>query len=516
MKKVFSKFKKLQSWDLLWISIIVLGVLLRLRQYFTNRSLWVDEASLALNIVNRTFSELTQPLDYEQGAPLGFLFIQKFFVSTLGNQEYVLRLFPLISGIVSTYLIYRIASEYFGRFGIVATLLFAVSEWMVYYSSELKQYSSDVMLALLLIYFSLKYLKSEEGKRELVLLGLLGFFAIWVSHPSIFILPVILFLLVIEKWIKKDYSQVSWLFGIAIIWLGAFLITYMISLNNLIGNETLQDYWGDNFAPFPPWENLLWYKNIFISLLPRVDSSFWLNTIPGFQIMYLIEATLLVVLIGGVFLFLRDKKLAFIIIFPLVLAFIASVLRKYPITDRFLYFWYPPLFLMIAEGLRGIYFIFKRVSSNVALVTYILLAVTILWNPLAIAYNNFISPPMGEDIKPVLAYIQDNVQEDDIVYIHHGSLTPFLYYADFYNISEGKVFVARKSWNFERFVIDVENFRGSGRIWFVFSHVLSCDCEASSREGRIQAHVDVLDKYGTQLDHFEAIRAVTYLYNLNR
>ncbi|MBL8097756.1 MAG: glycosyltransferase family 39 protein [Anaerolineales bacterium] len=516
MENIFEKSKRFYNLNFLWGSIVVLGVILRLRQYFVNRSLWVDEASLALNIVNRTFGELTRTLDYDQGAPIGFLFIEKLLVLIFGNQEYILRFFPLISGIISTYLIYRIASEYFGEFGIFAALLFSISEWMVYYSSELKQYSSDVMIALLLIYFSLSYLKSEKHKQNAIFLGIAGFFAIWISHPSIFILPVIVFLLVTERWIKKDYPQIGWLLGMAMVWLVAFLITYMISLNNLVGNENLQDYWRDNFAPFPPWENLLWYKNIFISLLPQITPSFWSGVIPMLNWAYLREACLVLILIGAIALLIRDKQLATLVIFPLVLAFVASALRKYPITDRFLYFWYPSLFLIMAEGLRGIYIAFKRFNVKLASFIYALLAITILWAPLATAYNHFISPPMGEDIKPVLAYVQDNVQEDDIVYIHYGSLTPFLYYADVYNIRAEEIFVARKSWNFERFVIDVENFRGSGRIWFVFSHVLSCDCEASSREGRIQAHVDVLDKYGIQLDHFEAIRAVTYLYDLNR
>ena len=41
--------------------ILVAGVLLRLRQYLTGRSLWLDEAMLALNIVNRNYGELFQP-----------------------------------------------------------------------------------------------------------------------------------------------------------------------------------------------------------------------------------------------------------------------------------------------------------------------------------------------------------------------------------------------------------------------------------------------------------------------
>ena len=39
-------------------------VLLRVRQYATNRSLWQDESSLALNIVERGFRGLLEPLDY--------------------------------------------------------------------------------------------------------------------------------------------------------------------------------------------------------------------------------------------------------------------------------------------------------------------------------------------------------------------------------------------------------------------------------------------------------------------
>jgi len=73
---------------------------------------WVDEASLALNIVNRTFSELTIPLDYNQGAPIGFLFIEKFIILILGNKDYILRLFPIISGMLSVYLIYLIAKKF--------------------------------------------------------------------------------------------------------------------------------------------------------------------------------------------------------------------------------------------------------------------------------------------------------------------------------------------------------------------------------------------------------------------
>ena len=66
-------------------SLIVLGTLLRLRQYFSGRSLWADEASLAYNLVHRDFLGLMRPLNYDQGAPVGFLFIEKLLITVLGN-----------------------------------------------------------------------------------------------------------------------------------------------------------------------------------------------------------------------------------------------------------------------------------------------------------------------------------------------------------------------------------------------------------------------------------------------
>src|SRR5258706_13146620 len=79
--------------------LILLGLLLRLRQYLTWRSLWLDEAMLALNITGRSFAGLLQPLDYYQGGPLGFLLAEKLGITLLGNNELSLRLIPFLAGL---------------------------------------------------------------------------------------------------------------------------------------------------------------------------------------------------------------------------------------------------------------------------------------------------------------------------------------------------------------------------------------------------------------------------------
>ena len=152
--------------------IIGLGIVLRLVQYLYNRSLWFDEVSLALNVIEKTFSELLQPLDYGQMAPPGFLLVAKVLINTFGDGEYVLRLFPLAAGIFSLFIFYEVARRVLSQRGlIIALAFFAISYPLIRYSSEFKQYSSDVAIAL-----------------GISLMGL-----IWLERKSWFVLYTFLF-----------------------------------------------------------------------------------------------------------------------------------------------------------------------------------------------------------------------------------------------------------------------------------------------------------------------------------
>src|SRR2546423_582769 len=90
----------LLSNKLLW-ALAAFGALLRIILYADNRSLWFDEAALSLNLLERPFGNLLSPLYFDQGAPVGFLMVERLAGTTLGYSEYVLRLFPLVCGLAS-------------------------------------------------------------------------------------------------------------------------------------------------------------------------------------------------------------------------------------------------------------------------------------------------------------------------------------------------------------------------------------------------------------------------------
>ena len=165
------------------------GIVLRLWQYFANSSLWVDEAALARNIVDRSPAGFFSPLDYAQVAPPGFLLIEKGAVALFGNSEWSLRLFPLLCGIASILLVWRIAGWIFDGWAVpYAVGLFALATPLVFFSSQVKQSSSDaaatsaVVCAVLWLYRS-----PGEAQRVIAVAGL-GAIVVWLSQPVVFVL----------------------------------------------------------------------------------------------------------------------------------------------------------------------------------------------------------------------------------------------------------------------------------------------------------------------------------------
>ena len=61
---------------LLTFAFISVGFGSAVYRYYLNPSLWQDTAALALNLLHRNYSDLTNVLDYGVVAPILFLFIE--------------------------------------------------------------------------------------------------------------------------------------------------------------------------------------------------------------------------------------------------------------------------------------------------------------------------------------------------------------------------------------------------------------------------------------------------------
>ena len=93
------------------VCVFALGAALRLTAFFHDRSLWLDEAMLARNVISRSYSELARPLAYHQGAPLGYLAAVKTFVLIEGINEYRLTSHVTDSCVNRSWIVYSICKD---------------------------------------------------------------------------------------------------------------------------------------------------------------------------------------------------------------------------------------------------------------------------------------------------------------------------------------------------------------------------------------------------------------------
>jgi hypothetical protein len=222
------------------------------------------------------------------------------------------------------------------------------------------------------------------------------------------------------------------------------------------------------------------------------------------------------VLVGSLSLLFRHRGLALMLIMPVPVTLLLSALQRYPFMHRFLLFLLPFAMLLMAEGVRFIFALAARWSRPLA---FVLSAVPVLVSLCFLvpdAYWVLNHPVYGADIKPVMQYIAENKQADDIVYVYYGSAPAFHYYAPFYGLDRANVTIGFDTPNrrlaLRRFYQDVDSLAGKHRVWYVFSDIVDCGgCEGSMQ----QYFVDYLNGYGNLLDSAHASGANAYLYAMN-
>ena len=458
--------------------LLLLGLALRVRQYLTWRSLWLDEAMLALNIVGRSFAGLLKPLDYEQGAPLGFLLAEKLAASLLGNTELSLRLLPLLAGCAALGVFALLLRRVSGKLGgFTALALFAAGAPLVYYASEVKQYSSDVFVAVLLLWLALRHIQDGKTGWDFFILGCAGALALWCSHPALFVLAGVGGTLVLHYLRERDFPRLRRMAGVLAAWAASFTLLYFVSLRGLAGDAYLLNYWGDAFMPLPPWANLGWYGETLKNVLadPAGLGSFW-------------PYPAALMLVGWLALLRRNWQFGAMCALTLGATLAASALGKYPFAGRMVLFAVPVLLALAGAGVEALAG-WLRQPGWLGKAAGVALAALLLVQPLATAAQNFAQPKYYEHIRPTMAYLQANHKTGDVIYVYSWAVPAFRYYAPFYGFSESD-FVAGNKHENDRpgLLAELDALKGGRRVWVLFSHVYAS--AGYNEQDFILAHLD--------------------------
>lgn len=330
--------------------LIGVGAALRVAQYLAGRPLWMDEGSLAGNIVGRPFVGLFGPLSNMQLAPPGFLVIEWIAARGLGHHDWALRLWPLAAGVAALFLFERFSRPFLGATAAwVALGMFALSDDLIYYASELKQYSSDVAVA---IACGMMGVAMARGSATMTAGRLAGFAAggaaaVWFSHPAVFVLAGAGVVAMAGAVGRRDWRSAAGLAVVGAAWVASFAGVYAVSGRQLGEGGGMWRFWAGAFPPRPASVagGLGWAgRKVLYLFVNPLDFA----TPLGPRLSLLLVVPLFAV--GCVALGRRDPEGLAILILPAGFALGASALRLYPAHGRLALFLVPSLVVPIAEG----------------------------------------------------------------------------------------------------------------------------------------------------------------------
>ena len=499
---------------IVWV-IIGLGVLVRLAQFLANSSLWVDEAALAVSIIGIPYADLTKPLEFNTGSPLGFLVASKLSIQLFGSGEQALRLVPLLSGIGSIFLLYAVARHYIRPSAVpLALLLLATSTSVVRYSTFFRQYSSDMFIALLIILVQTYAMRSGLAFRWLITYTLLGAAAVWFSHPSVFVLAGMGGIMGANYLLQGNWRHAARVGAMSSAWLISFIASFKLTtVGDLATNEGVKNAisnYNSAFVPLFPTSlmDLQWYITV----------PFKLFDVPVGLPLTGLAAVLL--LIGARAVFIKDSYKFFLLVSPMAILFLASAARLYPISDRWFLFLVPSVLMLIAEGAMSLYGMTKNATPLIGITLIGLL----LLHPVASEAFHLVEPRGSERVRPALAHIQSRRTEGDALYIYSGGIKASTYYVDRFGMDDdeytmGAHYVrdssnaprAAEKWGaLELYTSEIDEFIGNNRVWILFSNV---NTDNGINDETFLLHH--LDGIGRRLETFRADNAVVYLYDLS-
>ncbi len=211
----------------------------------------MDESFLWGNIKNTRITDFA-PLGGNQLAPHAFLMVERILVTIFGATRYAARLLPLACGIASLYLFAAVAGRILSsRSGLVAIVLFVFSTDLIYFSSELKPYSLDLMIGLAITLTALALCDGplHGWRAALLVLGLAV--APWLSFASAFVVAGCGSTLFVARLRSGRHREAFVLAALGLAWAASFLVAYRAAQSLLKAHDGMYLFW--NFAFLPIW-----------------------------------------------------------------------------------------------------------------------------------------------------------------------------------------------------------------------------------------------------------------------
>lgn len=504
---------------------------LRLVEYLHCKAIWLDEAYLSLSILRRGYGGLLDALEYGQGAPLAFLWAVRLAVDCFGAGEFALRLVPLAASLLSVPLVWLLLRRWYAPHEAFAPfLLFALAQPVVRYASEVKQYSTDLVVSLVLFLVFLPLLDDLRGKRgqmadqaatktadpaapreaprrqgdpsrkglrigRLMLAAATGAVAVWCAFPAMFVLAGFTCVLIVCATTARRWTHTVAVAVAGIVWAGSFALNFVLLLRHNTGNDVVRSWWTDHFMPLPPnsLAELNWFVQTFFDLFRDPVGL----ALPGLGALAFV--------LGALAFWRRSRRELVFVLSPLPFALLASGVQLYPFTQRFMLFAVPALLIVMGEGLRWLNGLPRGRTIYLAVLSLMLL------HPAIDAVKLLVQPNTPQGVRPAFDHLAKNWREGDQIYLFHWAHGPFLYY----EIKTGRAFPdktiglsSRADWSY--YITELEPLRAHRRVW-----VVAVNTPPSLVRQDPQFIITYLDTVGKRLESHLFEESSVFLYDLS-
>jgi len=413
-----SRLRAFWSAEGLAVVLIAIGVLLRVKHYFENRSLWLDEACFAITVLSRSFEEIWRNIPIAPNfacVPLLFSLIEKSAATLWGPHEYALRLFPFLASLLSVGLFYSLARKALSSSAaLVALALFALSEPLVYYAAEVKQYSGDV-LATLVICLSLEQIRySRFSLRQALFLMVFGAGVMWLSNAALFVLAGVAMTLTVAVIARRDWRRMALLVLVFAGWAASYHFLYHHFLEEVVKNGAILSSWENSFLTAPLWTEggRVWLRDsvwaFFINPV-GVGYPFW---------------CLMILCIGVGGLWRTHRERCAVLFLPILVTLVAAVLHKYPFRERLLLFLTPAAMILLAGGVSSLI----RWAGKFRILVGVVLLGLLFISPSQTAWQNLSHPREKEANRQIMEYLKANVRRGDNLVMNNEAQYQYWYY----------------------------------------------------------------------------------------
>jgi hypothetical protein len=442
---------------------IAIGILIRIAHYAATRSLWLDEAMLAENIVNRGWLELlTPPLSNGQSAPVFYVVAVKAICSVLGYSEFSLRIFSMFSFIGLLICEVALLKKAFNldiyKIAAVAAIT-ALLPAYIFYSNELKPYMGDAFFAVLTL---LLYSLYQQKKLNLRALTALYIVIIGFSTPAVFFIGGAMLCEFISVVFGKDKRRIISVFASGAAIVAAFALYYLWWMAPAVGS--MDEYWNKPGA-----------KRITIELIRNILTPYPVKLLVSENTWFFVPFTLL-----GIYYLVRSKnKIAYAVIISFSLLLFAVLIGKWPLTFR-LWLFLPAFILLLFPF--GFDFIAKRYKM-LGNIGFLVLTGIVIYQLTAgcFKYANGLYLPRQE-VNLLISYVRKNIKEGEKVYVYQPATYTFRFKNGYNTAKIGNVAAdnviygkERAEWNEEALKTEpggelrsiLENDKG---VYLIFSH----------------------------------------------